>query len=148
MTISTGTGVINTVDLDDDNDGVLDKVECPELFTNLAIDGGFATTPTTTSNWYKGLAWSGNNYNYEVVGGAIYGYGDLDGQRNSPLTGGLFDEVDGNNANTGIINALNEDPARPIIGKVGQLASSAIYEFSFDIALRGNSIEHPQKKAK
>lgn len=139
-----GDGVINITDLDDDNDGIPDKVECTEFFTNLAVDGGFTTTPTTSSNWYKGLAWSGNNYNYDVVGAAIYGYGDLDGQRNSPLTGGLFDEVDRNNTNTGIINALNEDPARPIIGKVGQLVSSVTYEFSFDIALRGNSVANNQ----
>lgn len=134
-------GVPNKTDLDDDNDGIPDKLECPPYYTNLAVDGGFTKDGSALSNWYLARALPSNNYDYEAqrTPSALFGYGDLDGQRNSDLTGGLFDEVDGNNTNTGVKTALSEDPTNPIVGKVGPLGAGMIYDYSFDIALRGNT---------
>lgn len=128
-------GVKDVADLDDDNDGILDKAECPEAFTNLAIGGGFTQNPPM-SNFYLARPSS----NYEVASRDLYGYGANDGQVNSPLTGGLFDEVDGNNANTGLLNVLLEDPSFSLVCRIDpKLLAGATYRYAFDIALRGYS---------
>ncbi|MCW3168665.1 Ig-like domain-containing protein [Chryseobacterium sp. 09-1422] len=48
-----GDGIENSLDLDSDNDGILDAVECP--IANLVTNGSFATD---ASNWTLGTGWT------------------------------------------------------------------------------------------
>jgi hypothetical protein len=53
-TDTEGDGVTDVLDLDDDNDGVLDTVECPNVSTNILVNGTFDTDKTgwtASANW-------------------------------------------------------------------------------------------------
>ncbi|MNU32621.1 hypothetical protein D3C71_211710 [compost metagenome] len=126
--------ILDVFDIDDDNDGVLDKIECPAGFANLVNGGGFTTDPPTP-NWY--FANSTSNYDTPFVG-FPFGYGTT--QTNSPITGGLFDQVDGNNTNTSGYNALIEvnGTTDALVTTLNQsLIAGATYQFSYDAGLRG-----------
>lgn len=129
-----GDTILDVFDIDDDNDGVLDKIECPAGFANLVNGGGFTTDPPTP-NWY--FANSTSNYDTPFVG-FPFGYGTT--QTNSPITGGLFDQVDGNNTNTSGYNALIEvnGTTDALVTTLNQsLIAGATYQFSYDAGLRG-----------
>ncbi|MEG1592136.1 beta strand repeat-containing protein [Chryseobacterium sp.] len=149
-TDTDGDGVPDVFDLDDDNDGVLDAVECPTLFANMATDGGFSKDAAALPNWYMGLASAtlpiaepftptaititntGSVYNYGI-GGA--------NQTNSTLTGGLYDSLGGANAATGVQYVLQEnDPFRPVVNKLSNaLVAGVPYNYSFDLGNRASS---------
>ncbi|KMQ61641.1 hypothetical protein ACM46_16770 [Chryseobacterium angstadtii] len=140
-------GIPNFKDIDDDNDGVLDIVECPSLVGNMATGGGFSTTAANIPNWYMGLASAtlpiAEPFTPTVTSitntGAVYNYGIGGGnQVNSPLTGGLFDLNDGMNTATGLQYILQEnDPNRPVVNKLSSpLVAGATYNYSFDLGLR------------
>jgi hypothetical protein len=148
-TDTDGDNVPDIFDIDDDNDGVLDKIECPTLFTNMATGGGFSAESATLPNWYVGLASAtfpiaepftpsvinisnnGNVYNYGIGGG---------NQVNSQLTGGLFDSLDGSNTATGVQYVLQEgDPQHPIVNKLSTpLVAGVPYNYSFDLGNRAS----------
>jgi len=131
-----GDGVANKCDIDDDNDGVPDKTECPGAFSNLVAGGGFTTDPPT-QNWY--FANSASNYD-TPFSGFPFGYGTT--QTNSTNTGGLFDQVDGNNTNTGTLNALIEvnGATDALVTRLNEpVVAGVTYNFSFDAGLRGAS---------
>lgn len=148
-TDTDGDNVPDIFDIDDDNDGVLDKIECPTLFTNMATGGGFSAEAATFPNWYVGLASAtfpiaepftpsvitisnnGNVYNYGIGGG---------NQVSSPLTGGLFDSLDGSNTATGVQYVLQEgDPQHPIVNKLSTpLVAGVPYNYSFDLGNRAS----------
>ncbi|WP_175623179.1 beta strand repeat-containing protein [Chryseobacterium schmidteae] len=131
-----GDGIPDVLDIDDDNDGILDKVECPAGFVNLVNGGGFTTDPPTP-NWY--FANNTSNYDTPFVG-FPFGYGGT--QTNSNNTGGLFDQVDGNNTNTSGFNALIEvnGLTDALVTTLNQtLVAGATYQFSYDAGLRGGS---------
>ncbi|MCD0454775.1 FG-GAP-like repeat-containing protein [Chryseobacterium sp. LC2016-27] len=148
-TDTDGDNVPDIFDIDDDNDGVLDKIECPTLFTNMATGGGFSAEAATLPNWYVGLASAtfpiaepftpsvinisnnGNVYNYGIGGG---------NQVNSQLTGGLFDSLDGSNTATGVQYVLQEgDPQHPIVNKLSTpLVAGVPYNYSFDLGNRAS----------
>ena len=131
-----GDGIPDVLDIDDDNDGILDKIECPSGFVNLVNGGGFTTDPPTP-NWY--FANSTSNYDTPFVG-FPFGYGGT--QTNSTNTGGLFDQIDGNNTNTAGFNALIEinGATDALVSTFNQtLVAGATYQFSYDAGLRGGS---------
>ncbi|NIF06672.1 hypothetical protein F3J23_14575 [Chryseobacterium sp. Tr-659] len=145
-----GDGVPDYMDIDDDNDGVLDKVECPGMFGNLATNGGFSTTAANLPNWFMGFSTTAlpisEPFTPTVIPisntGAVYNYGVGGGnQVNSPLTGGLFDQNDGVNTATGLQYILQEqDPQRPVVNKLSTpLVAGATYNYTFDLGLRGGS---------
>ncbi|AWW29964.1 hypothetical protein DN752_07410 [Echinicola strongylocentroti] len=129
-----GDGVLNACDLDDDNDGILDKVECPAAFTNLVDGGGFVVDPATP-NWY----YSNSSSNYETsTGGYPFYYWST--QKNSTLTTGLFNELEGDNANSGTLNALMElnGLTDALVTRLNEeLVPGVTYRFSYDAGLRG-----------
>ncbi|GGF20245.1 hypothetical protein [Echinicola rosea] len=138
-----GDGVINGNDLDDDNDGIPDIDESPEYFRGLIIDGGF-TNANTAPHWYisQGDDFEVKHFQYP---NGVFGYGVNSGQVNSPLYEDLFGELNGDNSNSGAINALCEDPNKSIVYKFPQkLSSTATYELAFDIALRGFPVSNNQ----
>ena len=133
---SDSDNIPDNIDIDDDNDGVLDKVECPDGFVNLVNGGGFATDPPTP-NWY----YSNSSANYDTSTGA-YPFGYSSTQANSPLTGGLFGQLGDNNANTGSLNALMElnGDTDAIVTRLNHtLVAGATYQFSFDVGLRSTT---------
>jgi len=143
-----GDGILDINDLDDDNDGIPDKVECPSLLANMAANGGFSGTADSLPNWYIGftstalpitdtftptvtpITNTGNVYNYGIGGG---------NQVNSPLTGGLFDLYENGNPATGLQYVLQEhDPQRPVVNKLpNALIAGVPYQFTFDLGNRG-----------
>jgi len=143
-----GDGILDINDLDDDNDGIPDKVECPSLLANMAANGGFSGTADSLPNWYMGftstalpitdtftptvtpITNTGNVYNYGIGGG---------NQVNSPLTGGLFDLYENGNPATGLQYVLQEhDPQRPVVNKLpNALIAGVPYQFTFDLGNRG-----------
>ncbi|KMQ61639.1 hypothetical protein ACM46_16760 [Chryseobacterium angstadtii] len=146
-TDSDGDGITNVNDIDDDNDGVPDKVECPGIFGNMTTGGGFSTTAANIPNWYMGLASAtlpiAEPFTPTVISisntGAVYNYGIGGGnQVNSPLTGGLFDTNDGGNTAAGLQYVLQEnDPNRPVVNKLSSpLVAGATYNYAFDLGLR------------
>ncbi|MBW3524606.1 hypothetical protein [Chryseobacterium sp. NKUCC03_KSP] len=131
-----GDNILDVFDIDDDNDGVLDEIECPAGFANLVNGGGFTTDPPTP-NWY--FANSTSNYDTPFIG---FPFGYSGTQTNSPITGGLFDQVDGNNTNTSGYNALIEvnGTTDALVTTLNQtLVAGATYQFSYDAGLRGGS---------
>ncbi|NIF06156.1 hypothetical protein F3J23_11960 [Chryseobacterium sp. Tr-659] len=143
-------GIPDYLDLDDDNDGVLDKVECPGIFGNMATNGGFSTTAANLPNWYMGFSATAlpivEPFTPTVMPitntGGVYNYGIGGGnQVNSQLTGGLFDQNDGVNTATGLQYILQEqDPQRPVVNKLSApLVAGATYNYTFDLGLRGGS---------
>ncbi|WP_157136663.1 DUF4347 domain-containing protein [Galbibacter orientalis] len=128
-------GVPDIVDLDDDNDGILDKIECPAAYTNLVDGGGFTTNPPT-SNWY----YSNSTFNYETSSGNFPFYYSGT-QKNSTLTTGLFAEIEGDNTNSGTLNALMElnGATDALVTRLNQeLIPGVTYKFSYDAGLRGS----------
>lgn len=143
-------GIPNYRDIDDDNDGVLDKVECPAMIGNMATNGGFSTTAANLPNWYMGLTSTAlpiaEPFTPAVTpisnNGVVYNYGIGGGnQVNSPLTGGLFDLNDGGNTATGLQYILQEqDPQRPVVNRLSTpLVAGATYNYAFDLGLRSSS---------
>jgi len=57
-----GDGVLNTVDLDDDNDGIPDSVECPG--NNIVTNGSFTTN---ANGWSVDSAWGITGTNVTIV---------------------------------------------------------------------------------
>ena len=128
-------GVPDIVDLDDDNDGILDKIECPAAYTNLVDGGGFTTNPPTP-NWY----YSNSTFNYETSSGNFPFYYSGT-QKNSTLTTGLFAEIEGDNTNSGTLNALMElnGATDALVTRLNQeLIPGVTYKFSYDAGLRGS----------
>lgn len=149
-----GDGVPDPLDLDDDNDGILDKDECTTgsganlvkygAFTEPYASGGqYSTIPST--HWFYadkpyttalGYASPYTVYNY---GPNVQASGTF---ANSSLTGGLFDELEGPNANpsTGIYNALNEaQDSSALIYKFQQPLWAGSYDYSFDLRQRADN---------
>lgn len=144
-----GDGVMDMVDIDDDNDGVPDKTECPALLANMAANGGFSGTADSLPNWYMGLTSTAlpvtEPFTPSVIpisnNGIVYNYGIGGGnQVNSPLTGGLFDIYENGNPATGLQYVLQEhDPQRPVVNKLANpLIAGIPYNFSFDLGNRGS----------
>ncbi|MDQ8144400.1 hypothetical protein [Chryseobacterium sp. CFS15] len=142
-----GDGIKDAEDIDDDNDGILDRVECPALTTNLASNGGFSAAAASLPNWYMGLANSPlpiaepftPTVNNITKTGNVYNYGFGAGlPSNSSLTGGLFDQIDGVNTATGVQYALQEqDPQRPLVSNIAvPLVAGATYKYTFDLSNR------------
>jgi hypothetical protein len=148
-TDTDGDNVPDIFDIDDDNDGVLDKVECPTLFTNMATGGGFSTDAAALPNWYTATASAtlpiAEPFTPTVItfsnpmGVANYGIGGGN-QVNSQLTGGLFDSLDGSNTATGVQYVLQEgDPQHPIVNKLSTpLVAGVPYNYSFDLGNRAS----------
>ncbi|WP_123873434.1 beta strand repeat-containing protein [Chryseobacterium piscium] len=148
-TDTDGDNVPDVFDLDDDNDGVLDKVECPTLFTNMATGGGFSTDAAALPNWYTATASAtlpiAEPFTPTVItfsnpmGVANYGIGGGN-QVNSQLTGGLFDSLDGENTATGVQYVLQEgDPIHPVINKLSNALFVGVpYNYSFDLGNRAS----------
>lgn len=144
---SDGDGIFDITDLDDDNDGIPDKTECPSLTTNLASNGGFSVDASALPNWYMGLASAtlpiaepftpsvitisnnGSPYNYGIGGG---------NQGNSTLTGGLFGLYDNVNTANGLQYILQEqDPIHPVVVQLSTpLIAGATYGYAFDLGNR------------
>ncbi|OXB08655.1 hypothetical protein B0A81_10155 [Flavobacterium plurextorum] len=148
-TDTDGDGIVDVIDIDDDNDGVLDSVECPTLFASMTGNGGFSTAAASITNWYMGLASAtlpiAEPFTPTVITitntGSVYNYGIGGGnQVNSPLTGGLFDMYGGVNTATGVQYILQEnDPSRPVVSKLPNvLVAGASYNYSFDLGNRGS----------
>ncbi len=149
-TDTDGDGVGDLTDVDDDNDGILDRVECPGLFTNLAANGGLSPIASSLSNWYMGLTPSAlplaSPFTPSAISisnnGSIYNYGGQPTYSgNSTITGGLFDMVDGVNTTGGVEFAMQEgDPQHPVVCQLSTpLVSGAQYSFAFDLGARTNS---------
>ncbi len=132
-------GIPNNIDLDDDNDGIPDKVECPSYFKNLTGSRGFSDA-TAPSNWY----YANSSSNFDVSTSAAITYGSTN--KNSTLTGGLFDEIDGINTTGGLQNVLVENPEPvALVCKLSEmLVAGASYEYAFDLGARstGNTSHH------
>uniref|UniRef100_UPI0029310868 Ig-like domain-containing protein n=1 Tax=Pedobacter gandavensis TaxID=2679963 RepID=UPI0029310868 len=144
-----GDGVLDINDLDDDNDGIPDKVECPDLFVNMGANGGFSGTADALPNWYVGVTTTAlpitESFTPTVIpvpyNRDVYNYGVGSGtQVNSPLTGGLFDLYESGNPATGLQFVLQEgDPQHPIVNKLANpLIAGATYNFSFDLGNRAS----------
>ncbi|WP_265429743.1 hypothetical protein [Chryseobacterium sp. YIM B08800] len=58
-----GDGIINSVDIDDDNDGILDAIEAPTNAINTVTNPTFNTD---TSGWSLASAWT--RYNNTLAG--------------------------------------------------------------------------------
>lgn len=124
--------------------------------TNLAGDGGFSKD-APYENWYVAFTRQGNalfsslptsepfsSTPYKVFktrdvynrGGREQGFSG-----NSTLTGGLFDEVDGVNTDTGLEYVLQEgNPENPIVGELtSPLVAGNEYHFAFDLSTRNNT---------
>ncbi len=128
-------GVVNSDDVDDDNDGILDAVECPSYYTNLVSSGGFSKTRTEITNdgWYVSSTVS----NFRTSIGAVTSYPSTN--KNSTLTGGVFGDMNNDNANTGLRNLLFEynSTANAIVYNFGSLNRGA-YEYAFDLGSRSS----------
>lgn len=132
-------GIPNNIDLDDDNDGIPDKVECPSYFKNLTGSRGFSDA-TAPSNWY----YANSSSNFDVSTSAAITYGSTN--KNSTLTGGLFDEIDGVNTTGGLQNVLVENPEPvALVCKLSEMLVAGVsYEYAFDLGARstGNTSHH------
>ncbi len=119
-----GDGIDNSVDIDDDNDGIIDENEYDYSRPNMVGNGGFAggdtsgwyysTPPYTTDNGSK-PSWSHSS-------------------KNSSLTGGLFDEISPgeNGGNHSLVNAANYEEV--FVYKFGNELSEGDYRYSFDLS--------------
>ncbi|MFN1215580.1 hypothetical protein ACKW6Q_01225 [Chryseobacterium kwangjuense] len=145
-----GDGIKDANDIDDDNDGVPDKIECPTLFTNMAGNGGFSVNAGSLPNWYRGFTSTALPISTPFTptvtpisnSGAVFNYGIGGGnQTNSQLTGGFFDMIDGTNTATGLQYILQEnDPQRPIVNVLSApLIAGVPYNYSFDLGNRAGS---------
>ena len=159
-TDSDGDGVSDLCDLDDDNDGILDDVECPAgaggngavaVGQDLITDGGFilgerpAGTYPSSTGWYTGKSTSNyyktvvaDAWSYQAPGG--YGVTYL----NSNLTGGLFDAVNGPDANAdqGIlcVGTNSDDRAAATVYNFGDLCAGT-FDYTFDLRERKQSVK-------
>jgi len=125
---SDGDGVRDVIDVDDDNDGILDKTECPNAYTNMVKDGGFATA--SPQNWYLSTA------PYAPPGLNVNTYSGTNA--NSQLTSGLFAELGDDNSNTGLHNIVVEAAASAVYRFDEPFIPGVPYNYSFDLGNRAS----------
>ena len=103
QTDTDGDGVSNIIDEDDDNDGILDTVECSSFIDNGTTDGVTFTMDLVTS-----FAPSGSSTAYELVPNTTTDYVNLQGGGSPPGGLGYFNGWDlyphGSDADIDIVN--------------------------------------------
>ncbi|MAR71076.1 Ig-like domain-containing protein [Halomonas sp.] len=118
-----GDGIANSIDIDDDNDGILDENEYDYSRPNLVGGGGF--TNGNSSGWYLSRPPFTNSMTKPVW---------VNGSANSSLTGGLFDEISPgeNSGNHSLANA--GDGNESLVYKFGDKLAQGDYRYSFDLS--------------